>query len=260
MSVGIDHWGLPGIRAAVETTEKQVYYEFQGNHWIQAIIDSTVVDSGSTPTTALRPGLILAKKDADGLFYNYDPTATDGTQLAAAILTEPINMLDQTSGTAKDKSFRLMTKGFLKAAQLTALDALARRSLGKMFVFDDDVVGAMGWLGMPKRQISVGGDTTVTAAHNNALFVGSGANVNFTLPTPAAGLAFEFLMASNHNLVVTGSTNLIVMNNAGASTVTASTTNEKIGVHLKVQTVRVGAAWLYLVSNMTVGAATLVIA
>ena len=59
--------------------------------------------------------------------------------------------------------------------------------------------------------------------------------MNFTLPVKANGLAFRFLQTANAALTITGSSDLIHKGSAGGSSVTFSTTNEKIGSHALVE-------------------------
>lgn len=74
-------------------------------------------------------------------------------------------------------------------------------------------------------------DKTVTATESGTVFmVTGGSGVTFTLPTPAAGLTYEFCNVVDQTLTVSASPDkLVTMNNASASTIAYSTSSEKIG-------------------------------
>jgi len=71
--------------------------------WVtkEVVIDSTARDSGNSPTTTMRKGVVLAEVTATGEFKEYDDTDSDGTQTARGILDMDINLLDE-EGTAQD--------------------------------------------------------------------------------------------------------------------------------------------------------------
>ena len=77
-------------------------------------------------------------------------------------------------------------------------------------------------------------DYTVLLTDTGHIFTTYGAteNVNFTLPTTLKkGAWFLFLNSVDYNMTITGGTadTLITFNDAGADSVAASTTSEKIG-------------------------------
>ena len=99
---------------------------------------------------------------------------------------------------------------------------------------------------------------SVVAADNGKLFLATAA-VNFTLPTKANGLAFRFLQTADANMVITGSSDIVTIHNAGASSITYSTANQKIGSHILVECVYTAASTLrWIVSNL--GGTTMTIA
>lgn len=246
-------WGLPGISATVESTERQVYWEHQGNIWVGGQLVSTTTDSGASPTTSIRAGLIVALK-SDGLLYAYDPTATDGKEVPYGVLTESGSMLDPQSSVVANKAVRVLVAGFLRAANLTNVDAQARAIMTQSgrFIFDDDIVGKGSLFGPFARVQSKAADYTVTAADTGSLFITTAA-ANYTLPTKAAGLAFEFLQTADANMAIlsAGSADdIIVDGDAGADSVTYSTASHKIGSRILVQCVNVGGALKWITSNL----------
>lgn len=50
---------------------------------VSVTIDGTAADSGNTPTTTLRKGLVLSKVTATDKYKQFDDGAADGTQLEA---------------------------------------------------------------------------------------------------------------------------------------------------------------------------------
>jgi hypothetical protein len=259
MTALINSRGLPGIDAAVVSTERQVFWEHQGNIWVDAVLDSTIVDAGSTPTTSIRAGLLVARR-SDGLWYVYDPDAINGDEVAYGIITEGMTMLDN-NGTAVDKAWRVMVAGYVKADQLLLLDANARAQMAGRFLFDDDLSQQAGRLPRFGRVQSKATDYTVVAADNGSLFVTITAAATYTLPTKANGLSFEFLQTTDNNMVIASAgsaDDIIVKGDAGADTVTFSTTSEKIGSRCRLTCVYVGGALKWIVENL--GGTTMTVA
>ncbi len=242
---------VPGITAAVLTTEKHIWFGKDEQQLRQsAELKSTTVDAGNTPTTQLRPGLILGVITATGLYEEYDPDATDGTEVARAVLVDPVNMLDG-SGTAVARHVSVLIHGFLKAGQLLLLDDQARNQLGGAgFHFDDDMAGRAGFLGQPIRNLNVTGDTTVTAAQNGTRFIATAADATFTLPTIAVGLIYEFLRASDHEMVVisVGLDDMIFGHDIAADSITFTTAGKQIGAMVRVEAIFVGTTLRWLTS------------
>lgn len=251
---------VPGWDTALESEEVEVRaaVEKDANPILRqsAVIDSTAVDAGNTPTTTLRAGLIMARKAADGNVYPYDADADDGTQTPVGVLGEYVDMLK--NGVAADRWTKLITHGVLKQSALIGADAHALAVLHRLGirVVDQDQIGPAGheFLGHQIATDQIAGDYTVLAADNGKLFVAGGADVNFTLPTIAHGLSYEFVMTTDHELVITGSNNIIALNDSAASTLTWTTTGQQIGAHVRVRAIYMGTALRWLVENLTVGA------
>jgi hypothetical protein len=223
----------PGIAAANETAERNILWGRREQMVEEGVvIGSAAVDSGNTPTTQLRAGLILGKKDSDGLYYAYDPDATDGTQFAEGVLLEGLNMLDP-SGTAVARTASILVGGRLRAAGLVNVDAQARAQMTATgrFIFDDDVPCAAGFLLRPRQVAPKATHYTVVAADNGTLFLATAA-ANFTLPAPAVGLSFMFAQTADADMAIlsAGSADDIVhKGDAAADSVTFNTAGQKIG-------------------------------
>lgn len=247
---------LPGIGAITETTERIIWWGRE-EHLLYVenrIIDSTITDSGSVPTTDIRSGTVLARQTADGNYHAFNPDATNGTEIAEGVLLRDISMLD-ANGVVEDKFAHILLAGPLKASELfiegsafvgAAGEEIARRHMvtSGRFILDDELEGRGAYLGLPLNEITdAGAARTVTAAENGTLFVATAAD-NFTLPAISAGLAFEFLQTANNNLVITAPAAIIVYeHNVAATTITFSTGTELIGAHIQVFANSAGTKW-----------------
>jgi hypothetical protein len=245
----VDPFAMPGMGSPSESTENEFLW---GNretaHFESGVIVSTATDSGATPTTVLRPGLLMGKVTSSGKWKQYDPAATDGSEVAQGILRNGVNMLD-TSGSAADKAGVFVVKGFVKNGSVYNLDYLARRHLFGRILFDDDFPGlAPLW----KTVVAKTADYTIVAADNDKIFTNKGASaaVNFTLPALARGLHFQFCCEADQTITLTSvpSDSLVVFNDAAADTIAFSTSSEKIGGWFEVFANSDASKWLVKVS------------
>lgn len=246
---------VPGFTSVRETQEAAAMYQtfFMGDVVFDPlpIISSTAVDSGNTPTSILRPGLLMAKLDADGSWVDYDPDATDGSQEARGVLITEVNMTDYTTGSAAARmAIGLVVSGKIKASAILNLDQQARNQLkARNFLFDDDQYASSRF----KRVVEKAADYTVVAADNGTLFLATTGAVNFTLPAIAVGLAFEFLNTVDANMTVTSPTadNVIGDNDASADSLSFQTASHKIGGHLRFESIYLGGVLKWMVSNLS---------
>lgn len=217
-----DTYGIPpGMTAARETYEQEFRWgsEFQGV-FASALIDGTTIDSGNTPTFELRPGLLLGQSITTGKYKSYNPTATDGTEVASAVLLEGIRMLD-FSNIATDRFYAVLVGGPVQASKLLGLDNNAKQQMDK-FIFDTsssfiDMPGAH-WFPW-KRQINKTANYTILATDNFTLFDNTAASgeVDLTLPPIANGYyfalraqaaqTFKFISNETGNIVSATATN-----------------------------------------------------
>src|SRR5262245_44487891 len=102
-----DVWGaVPGIGAAVETYEAAFRWGQDPLGVITGgLIAAATIDSGNSPTTEIRPGLVLGQKTATGEWTNYSPTATDGSEVAAGVNLTGIRMSDIITGVAQQRFY-----------------------------------------------------------------------------------------------------------------------------------------------------------
>ena len=77
----------PGVSTSLYSTEGQVY-STKIPPWLDSVVlDSTCVDARSTPTTIILPGLVLGKITSSGNHVQYNPAATDGSQVADCVVS-----------------------------------------------------------------------------------------------------------------------------------------------------------------------------
>ena len=100
--------GLPGYGPTINQTSRDFFRSHDGIRKRGLHLHSATVDSGSTPTTKLRGGLVLVRVETGthkGKFVHpgHADAPTSGNVVQAAILLEDVNMLDE-SGVAQEKS------------------------------------------------------------------------------------------------------------------------------------------------------------
>lgn len=254
MSFGVlsNPGGVPGITASVTSDEKRVWWGHENLRIFATSpqIVSTAVDAGSTPTTSLRAGLVMARVATTGLWAEYDPSQTDGREVARGVLYAPINMIGSPSGSVANKVGSILVGGLVKYAELIGMDGLARQQLSSRFVFDYSPATAAygpsgyGWGGPMLRELNKAADYTVTANDNFTLFTASAA-VNFTLPALANGLVYEFLNLADSNMTVTSAAgdDIVWDNDAQCDSLAFSTASHKIGGHLQFFTNKAATRW-----------------
>ncbi len=226
----------PGFQSQIESQDSQVWWS--GRHGQNLVatkrvtIDSSNLDSGNTPTTTLRGGVLLAIEDATGNAYLYDADANDGRQIAVGILEKSQDML--VDGVASNRYTQMLVHGLLKESQLVGTDDRAKTQLANRFVFDSDLGVAGGELMHPRGVYRVSTNQTLTASQNGLMFIALAA-VTFTLPTKANGLAYRVFQIANANLTIVGNNDIVHKGDASASTVAFSTASQKIGSHALIE-------------------------
>ena len=246
----------PGFQAAVESDDAELTWA--GRHGQDQVatrkitLTAGTTDTGNTPSTTLRGGILLANVDSTGKAHTYSPDANDGRQIAIGILEKPQDMM--VEGVATERFTQMLVHGLVKESELINLDARARQQLGTRFTLDKERSPQAGVLMHPRGIYRKSANYTVTADDNGLLFLATAA-VTFTLSTKANGLAFRFAQSADANLVIGGSSDIIAKGNAAASSVTFGTANEKIGSQVLVECLYTNTATLkWLVTN--IGATT----
>ena len=266
---------LPGVSfAALETFLNQFWWGEQpgkGYYLTAGRLSSAAVDSGNTPTTSLRPGLLLGIESTNNEWKEWNPTGTDGSEILRGIVAaNGVSTLNLT-GTAEDKFIGwIATSGRVQASRLIVPGAASptiigseheyniRRQMKKFFQLDDAYLKPTLDIGEVRRVVTA--DLTVTYAMNGMTFITTGAAgaVIFTLPAfPYRGLVYEFVSGADQNMSVVAATadTITTFNNLAADSVIFSTAGNKIGARVRVEGINggsgVAADGRWLVTNLS---------
>lgn len=253
-----DSYGIvPGLTTSRETYEAEFRWgsEFQGI-FANALISGSAIDSGNSPTFELRPGLLLGQITSTGKYTNYSPTATDGSEVACAVLIEGLRMQDFLNN-AVDRFYAVLVGGPVQAAKLINLDLQARQQMDK-FIFDD-IGGTPGNHWFPyKRLQTKTANYTVVAVDNFTRFVNTGAagEVDLTLPAIANGYVFELYseVAQTFKFISNEGSNIVGTGNASGSSISVAT----IGGGIRLVANPAGTKWH--ASNISAGSNAITIA
>lgn len=253
---------LPGIGSLNQTSEKAITWGRDADllYFNSALLKSTAIDAGATPTTTLRAGLVLGRKTSDKLLYALDPDAADGTENYAGVLLRDISMLD-AAGVVEDKYAHVLRRGPVKAADILVQGTVLTSSVDEMLVrrmmlaagceFDDDVMGQLGRLDPVQNLLDSTTARVVTKADSGKrIFFSNAAAVLVTLPTIGAGHIYEFVRTGDEEIVVASAEgdNMIVGNDLSADSITFTTAGNHIGAIIRVEGVYVGTTLKWLVT------------
>lgn len=250
-----------GLGAAAETFEQAITWgPLPYVISVPAYIYSGALDPTNTPTTNLRPGLLMGVRDSDGQWSNYNPLATDGTEVAQGVLPVGLTMLDFLTNTGQSKIFGIIVGGKLQGVKVIGLDGMARAQLASRFIFDDNIPGSP-WFTFEDMQTKVA-NYSVLATDNFTVFDNLGAvgPVTFTLPTIANGLQFNFRARAAQNLIVASAegANMEALNNLVANSVAFQSGGAIIGGEFQIVSNIAGTKWL--VRTLSSGANTVTVA
>lgn len=250
---------LPGMGSVVETFEAAIPWGPYPRYFTGAYIDASAVDSGNTPTSTLRMGLVMGKVTATGTWKNYSPTATDGSEVAQGVLPVMFRMTDVLTLTTQAKFWGVMVSGGVKAANLLGLDLMARAQMANRFYFDDNLTGNIQF---PFQRFQTKTTSyTIVATDNLSVFDNLGAvgAVTFTLPAIANGYYFGFRVMAGQNVIVASAEgdNMIVFNDAAADSVAFQTGGQLIGGGFHIYSNSAGTAWI--VENASAGTNTITV-
>lgn len=221
-----DSYGIvPGITTSRESYENEFRWGQHGlGVFANGLISGAARDSGNDPTFTLRPGLLLGQIISTGKYTNYDPAATDGSEVASAILIESLRMQD-FAGNNVDKFYAVLVGGPVMASKVLNLDRQARQQMDK-FIFDD-IFQMQGNHWFPwKRFQTKTADYSIVSNDNFTMFdnVGAGGAVVLTLPAIANGYLFGLYCQAAQVLRFTSNegTNIVATGNASATSVSVT--------------------------------------
>lgn len=232
MSFRSDLYGsIPGFSSAFETYENHFRWgrDYAGLI-VGILLDGTARDSGNTPTTLLRPGLVLGQIGASGNWRDYGASNTDGSDQAGAVLISSFRMTD-LDGNNVQRFVWALVGGPVQASRLLGFDEQARASMSGRFLFDD-----RSYVQQKNPFTAVRAKTanyTVVAADVGTCFTTTGATgeVDFTLPTTLAkGFFARFYNTVAQTMkVIAPAGKLVAFNSAAATSVALSTGGNQIG-------------------------------
>ena len=176
---------------------------------------------------------MLGVLTTNGQYTEYDPAATDGSEIAQAILPLELRAQDFNAVDA-ERVAPVLIAGPVKAGQLLLLDQAARSQMGNNFIFDDALAFGGNVNPWPLVINETALTRTVAVAENNSIFTNLGAvgTVTFTLPTIDRGLRYRFYNSTlAEDLVVVSAlaNTMIAFNDIAASSVALSTISQRAG-------------------------------
>lgn len=253
-------WATPGVGVDYQTYETELLWGADqarnGVLWSSAVVSGTTLDAGDTPTTILRPGLILGMITSSGFLKDFNSASTDGSQAVAGVLDLTL-MSQDFLGNNQNRVIRVLrSRAPLRSAALLIQGAalighadefLVRRQLCRSeCVLDDDPNNYLS--GLNQRTVAITATTyTVLTSDNGTIFTngGAGGNVAFTLPAVQKGLEYTFFSEAAGTLTVSGAAGkLVTFNNAAATSVALSTATQIIGGQFRVKSNFAGTKWL----------------
>lgn len=253
-------WGNPGVGTAREVYESEILWGSDQCRnaalWQSVVISGAARDAGNTPTTILRPGLVLGKLTSGGKLMEFNWDLTDGSEKFFGVLDTELKATDYDANNA-DRVFRVLTnRAPVKASKLLiegaafvghAGEFIARRQMVTAgFIFDDDPAGFLA--GQQMRTVAKAADYTVATTDNGTMFTNAGASAKivFTLPAIQAGLEYTFYSEDNDGLRITAATadTIVCHNDTAADSIDLATTGRNIGGVLRIRANADGTRWL----------------
>lgn len=91
---------FPGLESVLETVQNQFWWgRSEQQTFIPATISGAARDAGNTVPDVLRGGLLLGRVTATGFLKEWNPIATDGSEVIFGVLAAPLKMTDAGSDT-----------------------------------------------------------------------------------------------------------------------------------------------------------------
>lgn len=126
-----------GLTDEVSYTSNKFINDQSHIGWKTVIMDSTARDSGATPTTTLREGLVLGEITAQNTYKEYDDSDNDGSEVADLILAEQVDLVDPETNAAADSTALCVYQARVENGSLIGIDANGRTDLAGRIVFDN---------------------------------------------------------------------------------------------------------------------------
>lgn len=247
-------YGYPGMTDVIASVENNFHSGRVIDMFLEdAMISGAARDAGNTDnTTFLRPGLLMGFNASTQIWTQWDPTATDGTEVLRGINTIGHEM--QPDGANTNRYFNVLTWGTLKADGLLIPGESSFGLSGKDQEFA--VVNALldgGFRLDDKYQRGFSTHKSVTATATLTSIdigktisdYGASGNTAITLPAPKAGMELRFVAVTANTRTISTPTadKLISVGDAAADSIALAQ-----GDTCDLATVQTGAAaWQWMV-------------
>jgi hypothetical protein len=232
---------FPGFESILETVQNQFWWgRNEQQTFLPATISGAARDSANTVPDVLRGGLILGKVTATGLYKEWNPTGTDGSEIIAGILMGPLKVTD--AGSNADRYTFVYVGGNALSDRILIPGEADEGIVGH--AQEHQIADQLHDLGvrldrhtthrglLSSKQIRLG--TTAEMVTNNAvtvtegdhgsvlLMTGADGDVTFTLPAAEVGLEFTIVanVATHSAIVALASGNIAIPGNVAATTIT----------------------------------------
>lgn len=126
-----------GLTTTVSYTENKFINDQSHIGYKTVIIAAAARDSGASPTTTLREGLVLGKITASKKYAQYDDSAADGTEVADLILAEQVDLVNLQTNAAVDNTALCVYQARVENGALIGIDSAGRTDLAGRIVFDN---------------------------------------------------------------------------------------------------------------------------
>lgn len=232
---------FPGLESVLETVQNQFWWgRNEQQTFIPATISGAARDAGNTVPDVLRGGLLLGRVTSTGYFMEWNPTATDGTEVIVGILAAPLKMTDAGSNTDRFTyvfvagnvySDRLIIKGNADegivgdAQEFNVLNQLQDRRV----ILDKHIQYGNPYAHRPRfmtaAEIAADAITVTTADHGRTFDMSSAdATTTVTLPAAKVGLTFTvYSSAAQTTTIALASGTMVIPGNAAATGVSLTT-------------------------------------
>lgn len=256
MSGAMGGWGGPGVGSERALIESELLWGADQARnaalWKSAVFSGTMRDDANSPTTILRPGLLVGKLTATGEYEEWDADVATGTQNFAGVLDVELRAQDYDANNADRVMRLLVARAPVKARKLLIQGAafvghadeyLARRQMVSAgFVFDDDPQGYKAGLGSRVSQVTGTTDTLTADENGTTLFYNNAASVTVTLPAIQPGLEYTLIRNGDEEFIVTSGEgdNVIGINDLSVDSITFTTATEHLGAAVRVRSLYMG--------------------
>jgi len=262
---------IPGIEDVRQTVESEIFwgpFEYNRAFIVPCFIDASGTrDTGGSPTTLIRAGMLMGQIRSSKLLVEWNPAGTDGSEEIYGPLL--YSQQTQLQGTDKDRWFGFCAVGGnVKAAKLlvpgassagidgSAYEYEVVRQMAGRFNFDGlyNVYKTSALYGGWRKVVAKTADYTLTVDDTGCIFTNTGETDLLTLTLPAVannrGLRYGVYVTNDAGISIASAAgdDIVCDNDAAADSVTVSTTGKCIGTFIEILGVG-GSAW-YTITHL----------